>query len=827
MAVQNSFSKELYGEILYAEVIVPLHVPKNYTWSIPPDLNDRVTIGIRVEVSLRNKKYAGIVQSIFSEKPAEFTPAPILNILDNEPLLYPQQLKLWQWMAQYYMCAEGDIMQAAVPANFKLSSESILIWNDFFDDTDLSHLDEEEYLLAEALSIKKELRINEIQKILDSSHVYPIIKKLIEKNICFIWEELKQKYSVKKDTFITLHPNLENEKALEALLNNWGKAPKQLELLLAYLHLKRTEQEVTQSNLLKKATASAAQLKGLLEKNILVAEKRAVDRLPRLDSISSVNIELSEAQNIALQSIENSFQTNPNCLLHGVTSSGKTEIYIKLIEQYLQQDKQVLYMLPEIALTAQIINRLRKHFGASITIYHSKFSPNERVEIWNKVKSGEAKIVLGARSAILLPFQDLGLIIVDEEHDTSYKQTEPTPRYNARDTALYYATLFKAHVLLGSATPSLETFHNCEQKKYGYVYLGERYGNVQMPNIQILDLKSLPKEREERIIISPLLKEKVEQVLQQGKQVILFQNRRGYSPYIQCGTCGWIPECKNCNVSLTHHKHKNKLSCHYCGTEYPLIYTCPACGGHHFIQKNFGTEQIEEVVCEKFPEAHVGRMDLDSIRGKHDHEAIIQLFEKKKLDILIGTQMVVKGLDFENVQLVGVLDADSILNFADFRVNERAFQLLEQVSGRAGRRNEAGNVIIQVTNTHHPVLQFLVKHDYLSMYKYEINNRKMFNYPPFVRLIQVFVKHKDKMVAEEAANLLIEGLKYFKNNITGPAEPVINRIRNQYIWEILIKLPKDAKIIHNFKLSLLQQVAYIQNFKKYRGVIFMPDVDPN
>ncbi|PZP48772.1 MAG: primosomal protein N' [Pseudopedobacter saltans] len=827
--MQKAGFKELSNtfSITYAEIIVPLHLPQNYTWVIPEKWLSKITPGIRVEVSIRNKKYTGIVKRLFHEKPVGFQPLPILGVIDDEPLLHEQQLALWRWISAYYMCSEGDIMQAAIPANMKLSSETILLWNDNFDDEDLSYLSDEEFIVAEALSIKKELKFTEIQKLLDATRIYPIVKKLMDQHIGFVWEDLKEKYKEKRENFVFLQAQYQEEKHLQDLFENLGKAPKQMELLLAFIHLQKTEGLVKQPDLLKKANASHAQLKSLVDKGVLLTEKRVVDRFPSIDFLPKIDIQLSSAQQVTFDSINASFETQNVTLLHGVTSSGKTEIYIKLIDRYLQLGKQVLYMLPEIALTAQIINRLRKHFGNSIVIYHSKFNANERVEIWNKVKSGEAKIVLGARSSILLPFKDLGLIVVDEEHDSSYKQTEPAPRYHARDTAIYYVSLFGAKVLLGSATPSLESYYNSLQGKYGLVQLSERFGQVQMPNIEIVDIKLFPKEKEENIIVYPPLKNKIDEVLRLKQQVILFQNRRGYSPYVQCAACGWIPECGNCNVSLTWHKSKNKLSCHYCGSEYPVVHTCPACGSHHFIQKNFGTEQIEEIVEETFPKAEVARMDLDSIRGKHGHEALIGHFENKKIDILVGTQMVVKGLDFENVQLVGILDADSILGFTDFRVNERAFQLMEQVSGRAGRRDGQGEVMIQVRNTQHPVLQFVKEHDYEKMYQFEIENRRLFAYPPFTRIINIQIKHKDRKTAEEAAKMLVQSLAInYMEYLSGPAEPVVNRIRNQYLWDVMLKLPKDTALINQCKNKIMTTAGGIQSMKQFRSVMILPDVDP-
>ncbi len=811
----------------FAEVIIPLALPLNYTWAIPAAFISIIQQGSRVEVQLKNKKYAGIVKLIHQNKPEKFEPKEILNVLDEQPLINFQQLKLWQWIADYYMCSEGEVMQAALPSHLKLSSESMLAFNETYGD-DFSDLDTDEYLVAEALLIKKELKLNEVQQILDSSHVYPVIKRLIEKKVCIVWEALKQTYKQKINTYVQLNPFYNNETNLAVLLNEWSnsKAPKQLELLLSYLHLLKTVGEVTQPELLKKATATASQLKGLVDKNILQLEKRSVDRLPTLPRDIKIDFELSEAQLLAADGIVNILEQKSVCLLHGVTSSGKTQLYIKLIEQYIKAGKQVLYMLPEIALTAQIIRRLQQFFGGYIAIYHSKFNQNERIEIWNKIKTGETKVVLGARSSLFLPFKDLGLVIVDEEHDPSYKQQEPAPRYQGRDAAIYFASLFKAKVILGSATPSVESYYNVETEKYGIVKLTERFGQVKMPVIEIVDVKTIITQNKSKVILSPQLMTAIVHSLKQKKQVIIFQNRRGYSPYQLCGTCGWIPQCEHCDISLTFHKAKNLLQCHYCGTTYPLVITCAACGSHQFVQRNFGTEKIEEALVEAFPDARVARMDYDSIKGKNDHDSLIKIFEQQKIDILVGTQMVVKGLDFEHVNLVGITDADSLLSFTDFRVNERAFQLMEQVSGRAGRREEQGKVIIQVSNVHHPVLQFVQQHSYEELYKFEIENRRQFFYPPFSRIIHLTVKHKDKNIAEEAAHILGRFLaEKFGNFLSGPSEPPVNRVRNQYIFELLIKLPKDTVFIRHCKDLILRQIAIVRSNKIYRSVVILPDVD--
>ncbi len=786
---------------------------------------EKVQPGIRVEVMLgKSKKYAGIIKKIHHNKPEAFEPRDIINILDNEPIIHQEQLVFWEWMANYYMCTEGEIMQAAIPANLKLSSESILVWNEERN-LNFSDLTDNEYIVAEALELKKELRLSEVQELLDVTHVYPIIKKLIEKEVCYVWEELKEKYKEKKQTYISLHPNYKDEEKLAELLNSWTKAPKQMELLLAFLHLQRTEGEVLQNELLKKSNATAAQLKGLIDKGILLSERRSTDRINYGDRSVVINFTLSTAQEKALSEIHSAFAERSVCLLHGVTASGKTQIYTKLIEEQIQAGKQVLYMLPEIALTAQIIRRLQEYFGGHIAIYHSKFNANEKVEIWNKVKSGEIKVILGARSSLFLPFKNLSLIIADEEHDGSYKQQDPAPRYHARDAAVYYANLFRAKVLLGSATPSVESYYNCEQQKYGLVQLTERFGDAQLPSIELIDVKKF--QQKGKIAFTEPMLEGIQQSLQQKKQVILFQNRRGYAPYLICNTCGWIPQCKNCDVTLTYHKFKNKLTCHYCGTHYPVIHTCAACGSHDFTQKNFGTEQIEELLNEYFPDARIARMDYDSVKGKHDHDSLIKQFEQQKLDILVGTQMVVKGLDFDHVNLVGIIDADGILGFTDFRVNEKAYQLMEQVSGRAGRKDELGKVLIQVSNTKHPVLSFVQQHQYEALYRYEIDNRKQFGYPPFTRLIQLTFKHKEKHIAEEAAHLLMKGMATnFLKEMAGPAQPVVDRIRNQYLWEVLMKLPKDVQRIQQCKREIMQQMVIIQSNKRYKAVRIIINVDP-
>ena len=809
----------------WIEVILPLAIPKTYTYSVPEMLADKIKIGCRVEVVFgKNKKYAGIIKSIFKVKPAYET-KDILNVIDDEPIVYPPQLALWSWVSEYYMCTEGEVMSAALPTHLKLSSEVILIYNDEYGE-DFSDLDNEEYMVAEALLIKKELKITEVQQVADIVHVYPLIKRLIEKKICFIWESFTDKYKEKKESFVILNPEYESEEKLRELVNNFNKAPKQMELLLRFLHLLKTEGEVSQKELLKKSGATAAQLKGLTDKNILFTQKRSIDRLKSLPKKMDLPFELNEAQRQALQEIDNAFQTKEVCLLHGITSSGKTQIYIKQIEKFIQEGKQVLYLLPEITLTAQIIRRLQINFGGNIAIYHSKFNNNERVELWNKIKTGELKIIIGARSALFLPFKNLGLIIIDEEHDASFKQQEPAPRYNARDAAVYYASLFNAKILMGTATPSIESFYNALKGKYALVVLNERFGGVELPEMQIIDTRTVAASKKGKVMISPQLKAAMETTLGSDRQVILFQNRRGYSPFLICGTCGFIPQCKNCAVTLTLHKFSNKLHCHYCGNTYPKLVSCPACGSVNWMEKNFGTEKIEEELIEDFPKNRIARMDVDSVKGKNAHDTLIKLFEQHRIDILAGTQMVVKGLDFEKVSLVGILDADGLLSFADFRVNERAFQLMEQVSGRAGRKREKGLVMIQASKINHPVLLFVQQHDYRKFYEHEILTRKQFFYPPFSRLIRITLKHKLKENVHEAAEVLAAFLKKDFQHLVGPAAPVINRVRNMFIMEILIKLTKDAKQIMVQKKVISNNIDLLRAEKRFRSVTVIPDVDP-
>lgn len=812
--------------MLYADVILPLALPRNYTYAIPPELEKLVRPGSRVAVQFgKSKKYAAVIKKLHTEPPSLYDTKAVLYLLDEEPVVHERQLAFWSWLASYYMCPEGDVLNAALPAHLKLSSETVLLFNEAYGD-DFSGLDDHEYVVAEALLLKKELRLDEVQQILDKVQVYVIVKRLLEKKVCFVYEELKDAYKPKQEKLVTLHPDYEEESRLAALFDDIRRAPKQTELLLAFLHLKKTQGLVRQAELLKKADASAAQLKGLADKGVLLIRQQAVDRISFGREEIQVNVTLNPAQEACLEQIRQQFREKPVVLLKGVTSSGKTMVYIKLIEQWLLQNRQVLYLLPEIALTAQIIRRLQKHFGDNIGIYHSKFNNNERVEIWNKVRKGEVKLILGARSALLLPFKDLGLIILDEEHDASFKQQDPAPRYHARDAAIYYAGLFGSNVLLGSATPSVESYYHAQQGKYGLATLDERYGGLQMPAIELVDIRKEAFEKRSTGHFTAVLRDAIESSLEHQKQVILFQNRRGYAPFMICTTCGFVPKCRNCDVSLTYHKYHDKLHCHYCGQQYPKPDVCPACGSPSLATRSFGTEKIEDDLVTLFPKAHIARMDLDSVRSKEGHHKLIQLFEQQRIDILVGTQMVVKGLDFDHVNLVGILHADSLLSYPDFRVNERAFQLMEQVSGRAGRKGDVGKVIIQTGQMQHPVLNYVLHHDYERFFRNEIEERRRFGYPPFSRLLRIVFKHKKPEVVKQAAFELAGKLpSVLVPYLVGPAAPPVGRVRGYYLMELMIKMPRMLQRMESYKAMLREEFAKMQSQKVYKSLVIVPDMD--
>lgn len=811
----------------FADVILPLALPRNFTYEIPPELAGAVKPGCRAAVQFgATRKYAAIVREIHDRAPEAYQTKPLLYLLDEEPVVHPKQLALWEWIASYYMCTEGEVMHAALPAHLKLTSETRLILNPAYT-TDTAGLEDEEYLVAEALQLKQELTIAEVQRIVGKLQVYLLVKQLLEKQVCLVYEELREAYKPREERVLRLHERCAGDQAMAAVFEEVRRAPRQMEALLAFLQLQKTEGLVRQGELQAKAGVSSAVVKGLVDRRILVTGTREVERLPMRGGEISVDFTLNAEQQAALEQIRELFTRRQTVLVQGVTSSGKTMLYIKLMEEYVRQGRQVLYLLPEIALTAQIVRRLQKHFGDQVAIYHSKFSHNERVEIWDKVKTGRCRLVLGARSSLLLPFTDLSLVILDEEHDASYKQQDPAPRYHARDAAIYYAGLFGARVLLGSATPSLESSYNARSGKYGLVTMKTRYGGMKMPDITLVDMKQpAPPGRTAPAYLSPALHQAMKASLAADRQVILFQNRRGYAPMMVCTTCGWIPHCSQCDVSLTFHKFHQRLHCHYCGRQYPVPEICAACGSATVVSRNFGTERIEDDLAACFPGVRIARMDLDSVRNKDAHRKLIELFEQKRIDVLVGTQMVVKGLDFDHVTLVGILSADNLLGYPDFRVHERAFQLMEQVSGRAGRREERGRVLIQTANPAHPVLDFVLRHDYDGFYESEMAERERFGYPPFTRLVRLVLRHKQQETVRAAATTLAASLApVFGDRLLGPSAPPVGRVRGYYLSELLVKLPRHGKKIPGAKAVMLEKIAALQATAQFRRVFVLADVD--
>ena len=811
----------------FVEVVLPLSLPKNYTYEIPEEWVDSLSVGQRVIVQFGKKRfYTALILNIHNLSPKEYNAKPISSILDEKPIVNDHQLELWKWMTDYYLCHLGDVMNAALPAGLKLASETKIILR---DPSVIDHLelDDKEYLVAEAISIQKELSIREIQEILDQKTVFPVIKSLLNKGILFLREELQEGYKPKMESFISLGEAYENKDERKQLFDELERAPKQMELLLKFYQIKNKSGEVRKAELAKAAGKNYSVIAALVRKGIFLENEREVGRL-HLENLETITpITLSEKQLEALTSIREQFVEKDVVLLHGVTSSGKTEIYAELIKHLAKEKKQVLYLLPEIALKAQLIARLKKFFGNTVGIYHSKFSPNERVEIWEKVLNNEYKIILGARSALFLPFQDLSLVIVDEEHDPSYKQFDPAPRYNARDSAIFLASLHKAKTLLGSATPSIESYHNTDTGKYGLVNLTERFGNIQLPKIKVADITRSARIKSAKSHLTETLVKDLQQVLENKEQAIIFRNRRGYAPMLTCGTCGFTPQCKNCDVSLTYHKIFHDLRCHYCGYKTKLITVCPACGAHNMQVQGFGTEKIEDEINLIFDNIKVARMDFDAVRTKHGHDKVIKNFEAGKTDVLVGTQMVTKGLDFENVALVAVLNSDQLLYYPDFRANERAFQLMVQVAGRAGRKNRQGEVIIQARDISHPVLRYVIQNDFEAFYLAELSQRKKFKYPPFVRLIHIHMKHRDKETLHKAAQYVYQLLlRKIGNRAYQPTVPSISRIRNFYLIDILIKIEKNKSKIISAKEAIRETMAALQDHKDFRTVVMYADVDP-
>jgi len=823
---------------LFADVILPLGVPNLYTYRVPMEWNELVKPGQRVIVQFgKNKLYTALIRRIHERAPGSYTAKYIDSLLDQEPVVLEPQFLLWEKLSTYYMCQPGDVLNAALPAGLKLSSETKLILNPSYTG-DRSELNEREFIVAEALDVRNVLNIQEVSEILSLKIVQPVLKSMLEKGVVLVREEVREKYKPKMETYLLLAEALEAEEKLKEVFDKAEKkAPKQLEALIAFIKFSdrfaSERKKVRKSDVVKASDAGA--VNALLKKGVFLADEEEVGRIRHEDGKPLSEKPLNPAQQEAYEKLKTDFLTKDIGLIHGVTSSGKTEIYLKLMKEALDAGKQVLYLLPEIALTTQIITRLQNHFGGTISVYHSRFNENERVEVWKTIlgqgpghekKGLAASLVLGARSAVFLPFTNLGLIIVDEEHDSSYKQYDPAPRYNARETAMFLASIHKAKVLLGSATPSVESTFNAQQGRYGFAELTERFGGMEMPLIQIVDIKEATKRKQMKSHFSPQLLEHIELSLANKEQVILFQNRRGFAPMMECTTCAWTPHCTQCDVSLTYHKQVNQLRCHYCGYSIKPPTACAACGETAMRTKGFGTEKIEDELSIFFPNAKLARMDLDTTRAKFAHRQIISDFEERNIDILVGTQMVTKGLDFDHVSLVGILNADSMLNFPDFRAFERSYQLMAQVSGRAGRKNKRGKVIIQSYNPEHPILQFVVQNNYQGMYISELHERQSFHYPPYHRLIQFTLRHKDQDIINAGSKHFADILKgHFGKRVLGPEFPAVARIRNEFHKNILLKFEREASM-KKVKEILNAEIALFKNNPDFKSVKVVADVDP-
>ncbi len=813
----------------FINVILPIPLERSFTYSITEEEATLLRPGMRVAVPFgKSKIYTGIVHGIHQNPPEAYEAKEIHQLLDDYPIINPIQLKHWEWIASYYMCTLGEVVRSALPSAFLLESETLVLRNTEYE-VDENELLDDEFLVFEALQHQSILKVQEVSAIIERKNVLPILQRLLEKKIIVLKEEVYEQYRPKLVRYVKLGAEYGADDKLEELLNSLTRAPKQSQVVLTLFQLQgRSQKPIKVSELEKSSNTSKAVIKSLVDKEILEEYFIKTDRVNYDGSTAdSETKDLNEYQASALIDIKAAFKEKKVTLLKGVTSSGKTEVYVKLIEECLEKGLQALYLLPEIALTTQLISRLQEYFGEKISVYHSKYNVQERVEVWQNVLQAKpkAQLVIGARSAMYLPFGKLGLVIIDEEHESSFKQFDPAPRYHARDAAIVLGNLHNANVLLGSATPSVETYHNAKTGKYGYTEITRRFGNVLMPEIELVDIKEASRKKRMKGHFSERLLLEMQETLIEGNQIILFQNRRGFAPLLECLTCGHSPQCPNCDVSLTYHQFRNQLRCHYCGYHTALPESCFACGSPDLDTKGFGTEQIEKEVLKLFPEAKVGRMDLDTTRGKHGYEKIITAFEQQELDILVGTQMLTKGLDFRNVNLVGVMNADSLLNFPDYRAHERTYQLLTQVSGRAGRTKKRGKVIIQTYNPYHQILKQVTTSDFEGMYTEQIYEREQFKYPPVNRIIKVTFKHKNYNVLNEASDWFAGALRSnFGGTVLGPEYPPVARIRNQYLKHIVVKVQKVQ--------SLAQAKANIRRIEKsfkavamYRSVRVIYNVD--
>jgi primosomal protein N' (replication factor Y) len=818
----------------FADVIVPQALPRMLTYRVPHIMNGLLHVGQRVVVPLgKNKLLTGVIRSIHEQVPKQYEAKYIDSILDEYPLVHEQQLKLWEWMADYYCCTVGEVMNAALPAGLKLTSETKFLLLEF--DEENTELDLREETIVNALRAQERLSMQEISDLLDLKNVQPILKALIAKRIIISEEEIKEKFKPKITEFVKLGKAVDSEGNLNQLFEELERrrAQKQSDALMMYLRLSEwdrgQQKPVEKLKLQQAANINASVVSAMQEKGIFEIEARETGRLGLHLLQSEKPKELSEAQQAAADTIINEWETKDVCLLHGVTSSGKTEVYSHLIEQTIAQDKQVLFLLPEIALTTQIIHRLRKYFGKRVGVFHSGYSDNERTEVWQKVLSdvpGECDIILGARSALFLPFTRLGLIIVDEEHEQSFKQHDPNPRYHARDSAIWLAAQFGAKVLLGSATPAVETYWNARQGRYGLATLDKRFGGIELPEVILTDIRSELKAKTMKEHFTSHLLDEMRRVIDAGEQIILFQNRRGYTPLWECMACGEVPKCTRCDVALTYHKHVHQLKCHYCGYSTQPVQTCNVCGSQEMKMLGFGTEKIEDDIQTFLKDVKVLRMDLDTTRSKSSYQKIISDFESGQVQVLVGTQMVTKGLDFDNVSLVGILNADKMLNYPDFRSIERGFQIMMQVAGRAGRKNKRGRVLIQTYNPEHWLLDMITKNDYLAFYDKEILERQNYGYPPFVRMMQITLRHKEEDVAKQSAYAVAKVLRpMLGDHLFGPEEPYIKRINNYYRQQFIIKLEKKPGI-GELKHKIVAKVKEVLLQSEYKAVRVAFDVDP-
>ena len=807
----------------FVEVILPLPLPKLYTYRINEDEAHFLQMGMRVAVSFgKSKVYTALVHKVHTNEPTYET-KDIEYILDETPIVTPEQITHWQWIADYYMCTLGEVIKSALPSAFLLESETIIEIAE--KDLNSNLFSDDEFQVYEALHYKTALKGSEVSKIIPKKKTLKVIKSLVEKGAARISERIFEKYVPKLVKFIRLAEDYQSQEGLQKALELL-KGEKQKKLIMAYFnHINREVLPLKVENLLEEAKVSNAVLKSVVEKGILEIYYLQKDRVSFADSEVLAKKTLNNIQNEALYQVQQQFQTKNTVLLQGVTASGKTEIYIELIDQYLKEGKQVLYLLPEIALTIHLINRLKKHFGKNLSVYHSKYNTNERVEVWNNVLNNcsKAQLVVGVRSSVYLPFKDLGLVVIDEEHDSSYRQFDPAPRLQARDSAIMLANLFKAKTLLGTATPSIESMHNVKVGKYGFVYLSKRYTNFLPPIIELIDIKDKQHRKRMNGHFSDILIEEMTNTLSQGKQVLLFQNRRGYAPIVQCMHCGTIPQCPHCDVSLTFHHSSNQLRCHYCGYAIPMPKTCIACGNVDLKTKGFGTEQISKELEILFPQIAIDRMDQDTTNGKYGYEKILAKFEQQETQILVGTQMISKGLDFENIGLVGVMNADALIHSPDYRAYERSFQLLLQVSGRAGRSAQRGKVLIQTYNPQHPVIQQVLQNDFKGMYQNQIEERQSFSYPPFVQMIKITLKHtnfnRTNEGAEWFANALKEAFASKKGiEILGPEFPLISRIRNEYMKDVLVKVKPSELSIHHTKEQIKRIETSFQSISNFRAI---------